>query len=513
LGQMLAATWVNLLQPWPLFLTGSVFFVSVLGFNLLRDGLRSRLNPKFINHNSPIALLSHRFSLWFEQYISFPTSNWFRANRLRPALVFTLVIVLTGSLYLLQTKFSNRFNPSQAVLSAPGGQLWAAERSDPYGTHWTRAIGPANPQALWVFKAPAGFSGSPVISSQGTIYAAALDQRLLALNPDGSKRWEASLAQVPLGPLALGPQGIIYVTDSSGGLSAFSPDGHPLWTFETGANGKPNHGAIVAPNGTIYYLLEDITGDTLIALLPNGELLWSIQPGTRGVDTTLRLTPNGKEIFVKNVVINAADGTIVELTLPTQGNVVLAGREQLLVGADGKTYLLAGHVVMQWQQTPQGFSLVKSADWNYSGAGVNPEIFMPPDAGVTPQGNILLFYSNNLDATALLYWLDPTGKILGNYSTPFYETTRLVAVDGAGIAYICGTTGTYLGVFTAMSDMCEAYPQDGSAPLWSYIVGVDSNRVVGAAVIPGRLYVITGDGNLTALADNGSVTSIATIAP
>ena len=331
------------------------------------------------------------------------------------------------------------------------------------------------------------------------------------------------MAQVPLGPLALGPQGIIYVTDSSGGLSAFSPDGHPLWTFENGANGKPNHGAIVAPNGTIYYLLEDITGDTLIALLPNGELLWSIQPGTRGVDTTLRLTPNGKEIFVKNVVINAADGTIVELTLPTQGNVVLSGREQLLVGADGKTYLLAGYVVMQWQQGPQGFVLVQSADWNWlqtqdwnwRGAGINPDDFLPADAGVTPQGKIWLFSSDVFVGTSV-DWLDPTGKILGSYSTPtVYEAARLVAVDEAGIAYICGTAGGTApeGYFTATSDMCEAYPQDGFAPLWSYVLGVDINGVVGAAVIPGRLYVITGDGNLTALADNGSVTPIATIAP
>jgi outer membrane protein assembly factor BamB len=427
--------------------------------------------------------------------------------------VLTLVIALIGSLYLWQTKFSNRFDPSQAVLNIPGGQLWAAERSDPYGTHWTRSVGPTNPQALWVFKAPAGFSGSPVISSEGTIYAADLDRRLLALNPDGTKLWETSLAQVPLGPLALGPQGIIYVTDSNGGLSAFSPDGHPLWTFETSASGKPNHGAIVAPNGTIYYLLEDTRGDTLFALLPNGALLWFVQPGTRQADTGLRLTSDGQEIFVKNVVINAADGTIVELTLPTQGNVFLSGREQLLVGADGKTYLLAGHVVMQWQQTPQGFSLVQSADWNWRGAGMIPDDDLPTDAGVTPQGNILLFYSSYFEVTSLLYWLDPMGIILGNYLTPFYETTRLVGIDGMGVTYICGTTGTFPGHFIAISDICEAYPQDGSTPLWSYTLDIDPNGVVGAAMAPGRLYVITGDGTLTALADNGSVTPIATIAP
>jgi hypothetical protein len=437
--------------------------------------------------------------------------------------VLTLVIALIGSLYLWQTKFSNRFDPSQAVLNIPGGQLWAAERGDPYGTHWTRAIGPANPQALWVFKAPAGFSGSPVISSDGTIYAAALDRRLLALNSDGTKRWETSLPQIPLGPLTLGPQGIIYITDSNGGLSAFSSDGHPLWTFETSASGKPNHGAIVAPDGTIYYLLEDARGDTLLALLRNGELLWFVQPGTRQADTGLRLTPNGKEIFVKNVAINAADGSIVDLTLPTQGNVVISGREQLLVGADGKTYFLDGYVVMQWQHTSQGFSLLQTADWNWlqiedwnwRSAGATPESFMPVDAGVTPQGKIWL-YSYDFFVGTSVYWLDLTGKILGNYSNPtFYKDTRLVAVDEAGITYICATARDTdpEGYPIATFDMCEAYPQDGTTPLWSYTLDVVPNGVVGAAMAPGRLYVITGDGNLTALADNGCVTPIATIAP
>jgi peptide/nickel transport system permease protein len=523
LGQMLATSWVNVLEPWALFLTGSVIFITVLGFSLLGDGLRARLNPQFINRNNPIEQLSHKFSMWFEQYVSYPVSNWFRANRLRPTLVFTIVIALSGSLYLWQTKFSSTFNPAMATLSIPGDHLWAAERGDPYGTHWARAIGPANPQALWVFKAPAGFSGSPVLSSEGTIYAAALDRRLLALNPDGTKRWEASLPQVPMGPLTLGAQGIIYVTDANGGLSAFSTDGHLLWTFETITSGKPKHGAIVTPNGTIYYLLEDTHGDTLLALLPNGELLWSVQPSTHQAGTGLRLTPDGELIFLRNVAINAGDGSIVDLTLPTQGNIVIPDRQQLLVGADGKTYFLDGYVVMQWQQTQLGFSLVQSADWNWlqiqdwnwRGAGITPESFMPVDAGVTPQGKIWLYSSDFFVGTSV-YWLDPTGKILGNYSNPIiYKDAQLVAVDEAGIAYVCAMdygrdpNGYPISTF----DLCMAYPQDGSAPLWSYTLDEEANGIVGAAMAPGRLYVITGDGTLTALGDNDSIVPITTIIP
>lgn len=509
LGQMLATSWVNLLQPWPLVLTGSVVFITVLGFNLLGDGLRSRLSPEYINRNSPFALLSHRFSLWLEQSISYPVSSWFKANRLRPVLVITAVLALIGSIYLYQTKIASRFNPSQAKLTIPGGQIWASERIDPYGTEYLNSIGLANPHKLWVINHPAGFSGNPVLSADGTIYVAGLDAILIALNPDGTTRWETNLPEIPLGSLAIGPQGIIYVTDSIGGLSAFSPDGNLLWNYPTEVFGRPNHGSIVASNGTIYYLLEDFRGDTLFALLPNGQLLWSMQPGTHGVDTSLRLSPDGQQIFVKNVVVNVTNGSLVDLTLPTQEDPILTNKAQLFVGADGKTYLLAGHVVMQWTQTSQGFSLVQSADWNYRGAGIVQTSGYPEDAGATPRGDIWLFYSSFYEGTSV-YWLDPSGKILGNYSPPYNEFTRLIAIDGNSTAYICGlSTSSNQDQLTT----CEAYHQDSSEPVWTYTFHESVHGIMGGAMTTGRLYVTTLDGILIALADSSITPPVQTGTP
>ena len=509
LGQMLATSWVNLLQPWPLVLTGSVIFITVLGFNLLGDGLRSRLNPEFINRNNPLALFSHRLNLWFEQYVSYPVSSWLKVNRLRPALVLITVIVLTGSLYLYQARVASRFNPSQASLTVPGGQIWASDRVDPYGTSYENSIGPLNPNQLWVKNYHAGFSGSPVISADGTIYVARLDATLMALNPDGTTRWEASLPEIPFGPLSLGPQNIICVTDAKGGLSAFNSDGNLLWIYTTDAIGKPNHGAIIAPDGTIYYLLESPIGDNLYALLPNGQLLWSMKPGTRGADTGLRLSPDGKQLFVKNVVINTVDGSPVDITLPTQDSPVFANQAHLLVGADGKSYLLAGHVVMQWTQTSQGFNLVQSANWDYRGAGMTMTSGLPVDAGVTPTGDIWLLYSGWYGGTAV-YWLDPTGKILGNFFTSFVQSTRLVAVDGLSTTYICGSD-----VYTEQGPrtMCQAYRQDASEPHWSFTFPEGVFGVLGGAMAPGRLYVITADGTLTALGDSVGAPSPTTATP
>jgi hypothetical protein len=209
------------------------------------------------------------------------------------------------------------------------------------------------------------------------------------------------------------------------------------------------------------------------------------------------------------VVVNALDGTIVELTLPTKDSIILANQAHLLVGADGKTYLLAGHVVIQWTQTSQGFNLVQSADWNYRGAGMNQNSGLPIDAGVTPQGDIWLFYSGFYGGTSI-YWLDPTGKILADYSAPFSQSTQLVAIDGQNTAYICG-----MAIYGEQSEstVCEAYPKDSSAPVWNFTSPVGIYGFVGAAMAPGRLYVITQEGSLTAYGDSGSPPPAPTVTP
>jgi peptide/nickel transport system permease protein len=501
LGQMLATSWINLLQPWPLVLTGSVVFLTVLGFNLFGEGLRSRLNPEHINRTSFFAIASHRFRTWFEEKLSYPVSNWLGASRLRPALVSGLILALVGSIYLYQTTFANRFTPAQAALTVPGGQLWAAERVDPYGTSYMNSIGPQNPQLLWIIQHPAGFSGSPTIAADGTIYIAESDGKLLALNPDGSSLWEVELPKPPSGPLALSPSGIVYITDSTGGLTAVNSAGNILWTYSIEAFGKPSHGAIVAPSGTIYYLLEDPRGDTLTALNPDGQQLWSVQPGTRAADTGLRLTPDSQQIFDKDVIINALDGSKVDITLPTQGSPILSNQAQLFVGADGNTYLLAGHIVMQWIQTNQGFSLVQSADWNYRSAGMNQNSGLPSDAGVTPRGNVWLFYSGFYGNTSV-YWLGPKGAILGSASGSLNQGVRLVAVDGNGTAYSCGIG--FAGSQGQNATLCDAYRAGTTDPIWTYLFPEGTDGITGAAMAPGRMYIITQDGSLTALGDGNN---------
>jgi hypothetical protein len=108
----------------------------------------------------------------------------------------------------------------------------------------------------------------------------------------------------------------------------------------------------------------------------------------------------------------------------------------------------------------------------------------------------------------MVYWLDPTGKILGNYSSPYNENTRLIAIDGTDIAYICGSFNNPDPITT-----CEAYRQNGSGPIWTYAFPEGTYGVTGGAMAQGRLYIITPDGSLTALGELRNFTPDPTSAP
>jgi len=146
--------------------------------------------------------------------------------------------------------------------------------------------------------------------------------------------------RVAHGAPALGIDGTIYVADSAGGLTAFNQQGEQLWHYTPSESGKPSRGVIVVEDGTIYYLLENPqSGDTLVAMNPDSSLRWSTATGTKTADTALRLSPDGKEIYVKNQAVDSETGELLSRDLPTAEDPVLGGREQIFIGADQQLYM------------------------------------------------------------------------------------------------------------------------------------------------------------------------------
>ena len=499
LGQMLATSWINLIEPWPLVSTGTVVFVAVLGFNLMGEGLRARLNPEFINRNSPASRLGRWFGVWFEERVSYPSSVWLRRSLLHPLMVGVMVLGLGGIIFAMGRLLAG--GASANALSITGGHAWAAERGDAYGSRSSAAIGPTAPEVLWTVNNSAGFAGGPVVAADGTVYLPFNDNRLVALDANGSIRWEVSLTEAPAGSPALSGDGTVLVAGISGSLFAITPEGVLLWRFQPETAipdyGVVRHGPVVNRQGVIYYLLEESRNDILFAISPEGQLLWQVEPGSRKAGTGARLSPDEDYIFIKNLLLNAEDGSLVELTLPSSEDVVLEGREQYVVGGDGLLYLHVGHYVIQWEPGPLGFEIIQAAEWNYRGAGMNQYSSFPIDAGAARNGNLWLFYSAFYGGTQII-WLDPTGISLGSSPTPLFDNSVMVAVDGNNTAYVCGKTAV---AEVALQLRCQAFTEGSAEPAWEVVLDELDLDQIGAALAPGRLYLATAEGMFYALGD------------
>jgi len=498
LGQMLATSWTYLTKPWPMVITGTVIFITILGFNLLGDGLRASLNPDIVRMKNPFKDKIQRFSWWWEEQVAMPVGQWARAHVLLLSLVSVFVIITSGAFYWWCSQIYPQTTALEKILPVPGEHHWAAQRGDPYGTHWNNTLGPDQPKVEWQLRINAEFTGSPVVTADRIIYIGVDDGRLLALQPDGQITWEANLPEIPVGPPALSADGVVYIGDLEGGLTAVSPQGEVLWHFQQDLLGEPVHGPIVDLDGNIQYLIDNPRAEYLVSLTPAGELRWSIPTETRAADVGPRLSPDGEVIFIKNKMINAEDGSLIEVETPADKDPVLSRRAQYLVGADGNTYLDIGHTVIHWELGKTGFELIQSAEWDYTSAGFSQHANFPKDAGVTLDQVVWLFYSGRYGGTKMV-WVDVSGKFLGVSWTNLRQNSKTLAIDKINTAYICGVQDTPNGDIPSITK-CLAFDLAGEEPKWDLILTDQAgNNVIGTAMASGKLYVVTENGFMYAI--------------
>jgi outer membrane protein assembly factor BamB len=105
----------------------------------------------------------------------------------------------------------------------------------------------------WVFKVGQGFRTSPVIASDGTVFAVTFEGVLCAFASDGSLKWKFQLPKTTNGDLhaapVLGSDGTIYLLAEQM-LIAMAPQGRLIWDLPLPGSfgGSP----ALAPDGTLY---------------------------------------------------------------------------------------------------------------------------------------------------------------------------------------------------------------------------------------------------------------------
>jgi len=475
LGQMLATSNTGIARlglrglPLAMLAVGAVIFIVVLGFNLLGAGLRQRLSVNGKRKHTPLSDARWRVKLWLDARVTHPLSLWMRAHPALVGAVGVLFLLAVGVLAWQLLQFEPPPEPPAVVLEVPGEHLWGSPRRDPYNTTWHDVVGPIDPSVLWVFEDPAGFSGGPVVSADGTLYVVSEAGTLYSLDVDGDVLWSLALGAEAVGGPVLGLAGEIYVADKEGGLSVVTSAGIVAWRFQSETSGAATSGPTVGPDGTIYYAVRS----NVQAVSPDGASLWSTRVPHDDRSMPLHLSPDDSLLFWENVILDAQEGTLLDLQVPFDV-------DQYITGADGRTYLRVRETVVQWQPAGAEIELIETARWDARALGT---LAAPIDAGVTPQREMWLLYSN-IYAGSWAVWLDPSGRVLDTDSLDIGRG-QVTGVGPGPIIYICSGWSSRANP----TPECMAVPLDPEVDGPAWVLPLEQGEMVmGSALLPGRIY-------------------------
>ncbi len=336
-------------------------------------------------------------------------------------------------------------------------------------------MGPTTDTVYWSLEIGRVDRSSPAMSADGTIYIGSLDDKLYAINPDGSIKWVFSLLMdgVYSSP-AVGEDGRIYfgTRNDDKRLIALNSDGSLAWSYPM--PGFVHSSPAIGTDGSIYVGVGDLDTNVehyFYALNPDGSLKWRYQTGGY-VNSSPAIAPDGT-VYVgcndrKLYAFDPEDGTV--LWSFTAEDMIISSPT---IGEDGTIYFGSNDTYLYALDPADAGSKYK---WRYKTDGA---IWSKPALG--PDGTIYFGSWDNF-----LYALNSDGSLKWKYD----------AQDKVYCSPAVGADGTiYFGTYNFTDGMVIALNPDGSL-LWSYNVGAE---ITGGLAIgeDGTLYVgcndFTGD--------------------
>jgi outer membrane protein assembly factor BamB len=274
----------------------------------------------------------------------------------------------------------------------------------------------------------------------------------------------------------LASAGTIYVVQADGGLNAFSPDGSVVWQVPGQPNGRAISGPIVSPRtGMIYYALEGY----MPAVTPDGQLAFRADIPYGYVSPLPRLDPTSQQVIFEDIMFNADTGE--QITEPTFNPL-----DRFMIGANGTLYLQEETGVTEYQlgaETPE-----PPVTWNLGGFAFG----FPTDSGVTNDGFVWLAFITGFQDTRIV-WVDLKGNVLGTVIMP-QRGSRIIGVDSNSTLYLCGPE-------RGRVPKCAAYGKGQDEPTWEVELDNSAVAITGGALVPGRIYVAAGNGQLYAIGE------------
>ncbi len=326
-----------------------------------------------------------------------------------------------------------------------------------------------------------GIYVSPALGADGTVYTGNnLDAKVVAMNPDGTKKWEFLAAPDLAGaanlmrPLTVGGDGTIYIASGNTKMFALNPDGSQKWvqTFADSMWGMSS-GIAISHNGSILYSLGQ-AGKLYAVQASDGAKLWEFATGDAGgnmystplvgQDGTIYFGGGGYSNPNKKLYAINPNGT-QKWAFLTEGLISASPS----IGTDGTLYIGSQDGYL-YAVNPDG-----TQKWRYSvGTVYNSSAALDGDGNVYFGGSAGGVHS--FDSAGNLRWTAATNGGM--------DTTPLIGNDGniyvltvAGYAYCFNQAGAKQWELNVTGSI-------GSAPV------MDSGGVFYFGNADGRIYAV-----------------------
>jgi peptide/nickel transport system permease protein len=494
LGQMLATSWVTLTKPWAMVAVGTTVFITVLGFNLIGEGLRQSMGFAKVQGRSIFADARHKIGLWFDHHVWHPLIQFLRIKPLRLGLsgIAVFFILSIGAMLILDAAAHADVKKVLANFDLTSGATpstsLSTENSNsteaPIGVQPIKTITYA-PSIDWEFIDESGFTGGLAISqAEDRLYSVSQDGNVYSFDLDGTIIWQAQLDLGGFGNPVVDENDDILIADKSGGLTKLSPQGEVIWHFQTNVGERSHSGPAIGPDGTIYYTVGTSAKGFVQAVSPAGEHIWVSQTETPFFFETPHPSQDAKYVFIKNDIFSAQTGELIELNFDLD-------IRRYFSGQDGNNYLLAGHKITQWEQNDDQIEIIDVAEWDSS---KSTQITTPSEVGITDDGVGWLFYTTPWGESTIV-WVTLDDHVIGTPNVPI-SGSSLISMQPDKTAIVCGG-----GPHNPESTDCASLAPSSNDPNWKFHIG-NFGPVVGGVIVDGRLFVTTEQGYVFAISEN-----------
>jgi outer membrane protein assembly factor BamB len=391
------------------------------------------------------------------------------------------MVAFRGTLVALALLIVGSLGSSLAFAEGPQeGAPWAQFKRTGTKSSLSPVNGPSTLAQRWAVGTDGAVTGGPVIGADGTIYVVTDTQRLVAIRPDGSRRFSFTPADAGgrfTYPVITSRNRIVFGT-ATGYVIAVNPDGGEVWRFDTrnAPYGGTDPQAIHAPPAAaVNYgrLLIGTEGSNVYEL--DDGIYAGVRRATEAVRAGAAVTPDGTLVWASHdrTVYGGHAGGGDKFRIRIDGRIestpAVSPDNIIYVGTDvGSLYAIRTDGTVRWNvRVGEGRPLRGSP-----AVGPDGTIYIGSDEG-------------------RLYAFDPnTGAQKWSYGTGG-AITGAPAIGANGLIYF-GSLDHSLYVLNPNGQLQSSHRTDGQIDGSSPAIGADGTVYIGSR--DGRVYAFTEGG-------------------